>query len=186
MNSFNKDNKIIKQPQGEVPIDDLMSDDQMRDMMQGENKLFDLQKEHFNNVRTLVTAAAAIASVDLLALQALKDIGLGNWFLTSVVFLYLASIIFVLYLTYSSNVQTKQIIEKSKMFETVVDIGKNAEAEMGLKMQNMLEISNKYLTQATKTTLTMQKATKMLTLGNILFTIGLLIPVIGFIKSLFA
>ena len=185
MNGISNHNKITKQPEVEMAINDQMSDDEMRQMMQGENKLFDLQKEHFNNVRTLVTAAAAIASVDLLALQALKSIGLESWFLTSVVFLYLASIIFVLYLTYSSNVQTKQIMEKSEMFESIINIGKNAEAEMGLKMQSMIELSNKYLTQASKSTLTMQKAVRMLTLGNILFTIGLLIPVVGFIKSLF-
>lgn len=150
--------------------------------------MFDLQKEHFNNVRTLITAAVAIASVDLLALQSLQNIGLANWFLGSVILLYFSSIIFVLYLTLTSNVQTKMLLDRNGMVKEMADILKDKELTMITRteaIEAVTKIARQFSDKMTRTPKTMQAAEKMLTVGNVFFIIGLFIPIAGFVGSLF-
>ncbi len=167
---------------------DMAEDDGLLRMIQSENKLFDVQKEHFNNVRTLITAAAAIAAVDLLALQSLQNIGLANWFLWSVILLYLSSIIFVLYLTLSSNVQTKMLLDRSGMVKEMTDILKDKDITL-ITEPEVIEAATKTARQFSdkmmRTPKTMQFAEKMIMVGNVLFVVGLFIPIIGFVRSLF-
>ncbi len=184
MKKFIKENRLDNSLQENVMNDfDMAEGNELLRMAQAEDKLFDLQKEHFNNVRTLITASAAIASVDLLALQALKDIGLANWFLWSVILLYFSLIIFVLYLTLSSNVETKMFLERSGMAKEMFDIAKDKEISKLTGIQALEKISNQSLGKLMQITKTTQYTTKMLTMGNVLFVVGLLIPIIGFVFS---
>ena len=98
-------------------IEDLEFFEKLRDFTGYENKIFELQKESFSNTRNLIIAAAAISSVDLLALQALEGLGLNMWFLLSVALLYISCISFSIYLTSANNFQAKILTENYKFFE---------------------------------------------------------------------
>ncbi len=163
---------------------ELFSDEEMSKLLKAEGKLFDLQKDQFDTIRTLITASAALASVDLLAMQALNNLGLENWFMGSVVFLYLSSIIFVFYLTLSSNIQTKMIIERDGMTKGIMDMTNDKELNVIEGMKAFSDSVSKYVTRATKDTKIMQKSSTLLAIGNTLFIIGLIIPIIGFVKFL--
>lgn len=157
-------------------------DKQMLEMFKGESALLDLQKEQFSNVRTLITAAAAIASVDLLAFSYLKEIGLSGWFLGSVVLLYLSSIIYTLFLTLSNNVQTKLFLFRSNITNQISKMLGSPESKQIQGADAYLNHAMQIIEKTKKITATMEKSAKMLLIGNILFILGLLIPIIGFIK----
>jgi hypothetical protein len=181
MNNFSEEKISTSQLESKLPISvENISADDLNIMTEGEEKLYDLLKEHFHNVRTMIIASAAIASANLLALQALQDIGISNWFLGSVVLLYLAAIVYVLYLTLSINVQTSVIVQKS-------DFVKNTSKMISDNLVKTSDIEKEFLSQAdtyfkkiTAKVGSMDKANKFLMTGNILFIIGLLIPIIGF------
>ncbi|MCL5009023.1 MAG: hypothetical protein M1400_01635 [Patescibacteria group bacterium] len=159
-------------------------DKEMLEMMKGESVLLDLQKEQSSNVRTLITAAAAIASVDLLAFSYLKEIDLGNWFLGSVVLLYLSSMIFAMFLTLANNAQVKVFLERSNMAKMASDLLNTPESRKIQGAEDYLLLAGASIQKVKKITATLERSSKMLFVGNILFILGLLVPVVGLVKLL--
>lgn len=165
-------------------MEELISENDLLQMMQSEDKLHDLQKEHFQNVRTMITASAAIASVDLLALQALQNVGLGSWFLASVVLLYLSAIIYSFFLTYSNNIQAKLFIERSGFAVSIKKMLEEATMLQQSPVETFLKQGDNFVQKVQKQITSTKRATKLLMVGNILFIVGLLIPVCGLIVSI--
>ena len=160
-------------------------DQQLLQGIQSEDKLFELQKEHFHTVRTLITASAAIASVDLLAFQALQNIGLTNWFLSSVIFLYISAMIYSFYLTYSNNIMTRILIERGEFAAITKTMSLEPVTEDMAILQHFAQESDKYIKKAMAGAKNMNNTSKILIVANVLFIIGLFIPVVGFAWSLF-
>ena len=156
----------------------------MLEMMKGESALLDLQKEQSNNVRTLITAAAAIASVDLLAFSYLQEVGLENWFLGSVILLYLSSMIFAMFLTLVNNAQVKVFLERSNMAKMASDLLNTPESKKIQGAEDYLVLAGNSIEKVKKITASLGRSSKMLFIGNILFILGLIVPVVGLAKLL--
>jgi len=157
-----------------------INDSVLTKALEGEEKLYDLQKEELNNVRTMIVASATIASVDLLAFSALKEAELDAWFLLSVALLYITSVIYALYLTYTINLHTKNLLSRSEYVKKLLQsISGDQIIIDSIVMKGFADDTLKFLTDVRSRGVRTKTASFFLGFANLLFVIALLIPIIG-------